>query len=323
MKDLPREASSGARRHAIGIGAQKCASSWLFDALGAHPDVALAGVKEVDFFSYHHDRGQRWYRARFDGISGKLAFENSPSYLHDPRSPDRARRFDPQMRIVVTLRDPVERAFSHHLHEIARGHIAPMAFDTALADNPDYLEQGYYARHLEGWITAFGRDRVLCLFAEDLRADPARGLERLWRFLDLDPIPAGRIATARRNVSDRARLPVLRRLLRVGGTGLRQVGLAEPLEGLKTLPPLARVLRWNSLDLRAEVPVLPISRRIELAEMFETDMLALCRLLGRRDLPWPSWTLRQRDRTADAPRLRILGTVRPRGSPDTGRDPGG
>ncbi|MEO1276930.1 MAG: sulfotransferase, partial [Pseudomonadota bacterium] len=136
-------------RYAIGLGGQKCASSWVWEVLARHPDIAATPEKELDFFSYRHDRGTAWYAAQWSGPG--LRLESSPSYLHDPRAPGRLARFAPDARLFVTLRDPVERAYSHHLHEIAKGHIAPMPFAEAIRANSDYLALGIYATALKRW----------------------------------------------------------------------------------------------------------------------------------------------------------------------------
>ena len=280
-------------RHAIGIGAQKAASSWVHDLLSMHPGICVPGEKELDFFSHRHDRGHGWYRAQFDGPG--LRFENSPSYLTDPRAPARARAFNPDMRLVVSLRDPVDRAISHHLHEIAKGHIPPCDFARGLADNPDYLEQGFYARHLARWRAVFPPERMLVLFAEEIREAPQAAARDLHRFLGLDPGP---VLTERRNVSDTARSPLLRQALRAGGSGMRAVAGEGPLLALKQLAPVRAVLNWNSADLRARIDLPGAAERLALAARFAHDMNALAQMTGRRALPWPSWASAGADQDA-------------------------
>ena len=103
-------------------------TSWLHALAAAHPGVTASEPKELDFFSYHFDRGYRWYERHFAGPPGTptVGFECSPSYFLDPRAPERAAAYHPGLKIVVLLRDPVARAYSNHLHEIAKGHIAPV-----------------------------------------------------------------------------------------------------------------------------------------------------------------------------------------------------
>ncbi|MEM8787004.1 MAG: sulfotransferase [Pseudomonadota bacterium] len=280
---LWRAEADGAR-YAVGIGAQKCATSWLFAALAGHRDVAVPPEKELDFFSYAHDRGHAWYRRQWS--AGGLRTEVSPSYLHDPRAPARLAQFAPGARILVMLRHPVDRAYSHHLHEIARGHIPAQPFAAALADNPDYLEQGYYGRHLENWRTAFPIERFCILFAEDVARDPAAAWARVGDFLDLSgPAPAA--VAARQNISDRARSVRLRQALRGGGAALRRLGLERELMAMKRLPGLRHLRQWNDRALRAEVPPLTPAERAELIRVFDLDVAQLSVLFPGLTPPWP------------------------------------
>lgn len=276
----------------IGIGGQKCASTWLFDALGRFPGVLAARRKELDFFSYHHDRGHGWYEGHWRGPG--LWLECSPSYLHDPRAAGRLHAFAPGARIVAILRDPVQRAYSHHLHEIARGHIPPCTFDEALPRNPDYLAQGLYARHLKLWFERFGPDRRLVLFYEEVRADPAVALARLGRFLGQEAPPLSPALRAAKNVSDRPRSVALRHGLRAGGRAARGLGLEGALMAVKATPPVRRLMAWNDRPLRATIPPLTPEEQRSLAAHFGEDMARLAGMLGRDSLPWQSWEMQAR-----------------------------
>ncbi|MEM9048150.1 MAG: sulfotransferase domain-containing protein [Pseudomonadota bacterium] len=274
----------------IGLGAQKCASSWLHAALGAHPAIAVSAPKEIDYFSYFFDRGHLWYQRHFAAFGDSaVRAEVSPSYFHDPRSPARLRAYDPEMRLVVLLRDPVERAFSNHLHEVIKGHIPPCPFEDGLANNPAYLEQGQYAAHLSGWMEAFAPAQFLVMIAEDIARDPVRAAMQLYRFAGVDPDGPALVLTERRNESDRPRSAALRRLLRAQGALLRRAGLEETLARIKRLPGVSHTLRANAVDLRREIPPMRAETRLRLSEVFAPQMVPLAQLIGRETLPWPTW----------------------------------
>lgn len=273
--------------YAIGIGAQKCASSWVHAVLAEHPDIDAAPAKELDFFSYHHDRGHDWYRQHWRGHG--IRFENSPSYLHDPRAPGRLAAFAPDARLILTLRDPVERAYSHHLHEVARGHIPPKSFAEALRDNPDYLEQGFYTRHLRRWLEVFPRAQVHVLLAEEIASAPETARQAMLHFLNLDPGPPPAMLSEPRNVSDKARSPALRRVLRAGGAAMRTAGLSGVVSEVKRFAPVAALRTWNDRPLRSLIEPLSAQERRALAQMFAEDMAQLAPLLNRESLAWESW----------------------------------
>lgn len=269
----------------IGIGAQKCASSWLHAVAGSHPEIAIAEPKELDFFSYYFDRGYRWYERHFGETDRPIRFESSPSYFHDPRAPARARAYNPDLQVVLLLRDPVKRAFSNHAHEIIKGHIPPLPFEAGLANNPAYVEQGRYATHLQRWRDAFGA-RVHVMFAEEVSADPAGAARALFRILDVDDTFHSAILDERRNGSDRARLPMLRTGLRAGGDWMRRRGLEPVLARIKAARPVAGLLRANSIEIRDEIPAMQPETEAQLRAIFAPEMDALREMLGRETLPW-------------------------------------
>lgn len=283
----PGAAARSALVGAIGIGAQKCASSWIHSVAGSHPEIETHHSKELDFFSCYFDRGYRWYESHFSRDATRaLRFENSPSYFHDPRAPGRAHAYNPDLKIVLLLRDPVRRAFSNHLHEIIKGHVDPIPFEDGLANNPAYIEQGLYATHLARWREAFDPDRILVLFAEEIAADPRTAARTLFGFLGVDETFESAILHERRNESDRARLPALRSVLRAGGDWMRRHELEPVLARIKTTPPVARILTANRIVMRDEVPPMRPETAERLHGIFADEMARLRGMLGRERLPW-------------------------------------
>jgi len=270
----------------IGIGAQKCASSWLHAVAGSHPEIALSNPKEVDFFSYYFDRGYQWYESHFPDSDAPVRFECSPSYFHDPRTPGRAAAYRSDLKVLALLRDPVKRAFSNHMHEIIKGHIPPCCFEDGLENNPAYLEQGLYATHLRRWFDTFPRAQIKVMFAEDILADPDAAAASAFAFFGVSPGFDSAILHERRNESDRARLPMLRSGLRAGGDWLRRRGLENTLARIKATPPIAGLLRANSIQVRDEIPPMRPDTIARLEAYFAPEMDALQGLLGRDDLPW-------------------------------------
>lgn len=275
----------------IGIGVQKCATSWLHEALHAHPAIYASEPKEVDFFSAFYDRGHAWYERHFaPGLGRPIRGETSPSYFYHPAAPARAKLYEPALRVVVVFRDPVERAYSNHLHELRAGHLpADATFEEGLVNNPCYVEQGRYATHLAAWLDAFPREQVLALIMEEVVADPAAAMGALHAFLGADPEAAGPPTTGRQNESVAYRMAGLQGTLQRGGRMMRRAGLEPALEAVKALPPVRRAMAMNKRDLRAEAPPLLPDTRADLARTLAPEMRALAGLLGRGRLPWRSF----------------------------------
>lgn len=282
-------------RYVIAIGAQKCASSWLHAVLATATGVTAATEKEIDFFSYHFDRGYDWYAAQFAGDGQR--FECSPSYFHDPRAPQRVFDFAPDARIIALLRDPVDRAYSNHLHEVVKGHIGQISFAEGLENNPSYLEQCRYSKHLSAWKALFG-DQLLCLITEDVVTKPEAAMDAIMRHLNLKNPPTTSILQERRNQSDIAKHPILRQVLRKGGDTLRHFGMEEQLIKLKNLSPIRQMLKGNSVSLNGVVaPPTPEDVDFIIQNLSE-DLSQLAPLLGRKSLPWASWEKAQNLRLA-------------------------
>jgi hypothetical protein len=188
-------------------GVQKGGTTALFDYLSDDPAIALSRVKEVHFFD---DETQDWsqpdygaYHRHFDDAKGGLCGEATPIYAYWPNSLERIAAYNPAMKIILVLRDPVQRAWSHWRMEYARGvETKPFAwcirqgrrrlFDAAPWGHHrefSYVERGFYGEQVARLLEVFPRGQVLILRSEDLRADPAPALATVRGFLGLPPGP--------------------------------------------------------------------------------------------------------------------------------------
>lgn len=282
----------------IGIGAQKCASTWLYNVLQQMPEVRLSAAKELDFFSYYFDRGYEWYERHF--ASERPAMhrgEISPSYFIDADTPARVARYNPGMKIIATLRDPVSRAFSNHTHEVKKQHVsgANLKFETALENNPLYREQGRYATHLARWHDHFPAENILVLFQEEIHSAPAAEAARVAKFLGL--------AEVEDFVARRANESVVYRNAAIGeslwrvGAFARRHGLGRIVETVKSAPGISTLREANRKDVKEMIdPMEPATERA-LAEFYAPEVEALSRLIGRTP-PWSRFAAPQTEAMA-------------------------
>jgi hypothetical protein len=217
------------------VGAQRCGTTSLFKTLAQHPSVARPFLRKgVHYFDTSYDRGPGWYRGHFPIHASSrarrrgrrvLTGESSPYYLFHPWAAQRIARDLPGVRLLVLLRDPVERAYSAHAHETAKG-FESLPFEEALEAEPRrlageldrmladpgyqsdahqhnaYLTRGQYVDQLVALERAVGRDRILVLDSGDFFSDPEPVFGRVLAFLDL---PAeSRIVFERHNARGRA-----------------------------------------------------------------------------------------------------------------------
>lgn len=273
----------------IGIGAQKCASSWLYDILADHPQVGLSAKKELDFFTHHYDNGHAWYESHFPRAPGiEVVGEISPSYFHEASAAARARTFRPDARILVSLRDPVERALSQHRHLVRIGVLSgpDFTFESGLAHNPSYLEQGLYATHLRRWLDHFPAEQVLVVLMDDIRADAAAVAATVYRFLGIAPGHRPAALHEKSNPSYVVRNRLMDRGVKSLRNGARRLGL-QPLwkrlgdSGLRAI--------YRSYNRRPSQAVIPEPQPETLASLrsrFLPEVDALERLLARDLSAW-------------------------------------
>jgi hypothetical protein len=276
----------------IGLGGQKCASSWIHGIFSDHPDAFVSEPKELDFFSAHFDRGAQWYESHFAAGVGRTALgEISPSYLPDADAPQRAHGYNAEFRILVALRDPIERAYSSHLHNVRlgyhRGH--DLSFEAGLAGNPMYVEQSRYARYLRAWLEHFPREQFLIIFQEEIAANPLLEACRVYDFLGIASDHVSRVVGQRANESYLARSRNRELFIRGVGKWTRRVGLGWVDRGLRRHGVVAALHGANRLDIRQVVPPIRESTRAHLVAELGPDVLELARILGRRSLPWRTW----------------------------------
>ena len=189
----------------VGVGTARSGTTWWDSLVGAHPRVSRPpdSPKEVHFFDglwtgELDEAGIARYHAFFARPDGQLAGEWTPGYMLDVWTPALLRRAAPDARLLVLLRDPVERFRSGRTlaeNRLTVGSTARAAANAA-------FNRGIYADQLLRLWAAFPREQVLVLQYERCVADPAGELRRTYEFIGLEPeIPAGLDVAGRVNES--------------------------------------------------------------------------------------------------------------------------
>ena len=208
-----------ARPNFLVIGAQKSGTTSLHRFLDEHPAVLCARPKEVHYFNINFFQRPSWYllhfpfRAQASAVRRRAGVEPAvgemtPCYLFHPQVPARVHAFDPGMKLVAVLRDPVERAYSQYQMGV-RKYGDTLPFEEALereerevpvelarmTEDPgyvwphdrrrSYVARGRYAEQLERWLALFPREQLLVLLSEELWSDPGGTLRRIESFLGL------------------------------------------------------------------------------------------------------------------------------------------
>lgn len=287
------------------IGAQKSGTTSLWNHIAAHPAIFVPATKEVEFFSdpQRFGRGLDWYRQTFFGgaPAGARKGEATTQYMMFPEVPQRIHAAFPDVRLIALLRNPIDRAHSHHRMTVMRGHEARgfedciEALQAAAGDetrpidlNHDYLRLGEYGRILDRYLEWFDRKQLLVLFTENLEAEPRSVCQHVYEFLEVDSGFHPPHIDKRFNVGGDAALPTLGELMR------RTVGRARRLPGVGRLISQDRYEAfkfWTRTELQVRVTPrdgVDVGMRARLARHFAPDVERLREKLGV-DPPWPEF----------------------------------
>ena len=212
------------RPNFIILGAAKSGTTALHNYLGQHPDIFVTLKKEPKFFTFYGEtpdtdgtadaegrqryeyvkRGSIYdldaYHALFETVADETAIgESSPMYLYCPRSAQRIYEYDPGMKLIAILRDPVERAFSHYMQysiQVQGDEYLP-TFEKAIAAEPidhphiwysfrHYVRLGFYYRQLQRYFDRFDANQIRVYLYEDLKHDSQQLFQDIFQFLNVD-----------------------------------------------------------------------------------------------------------------------------------------
>ncbi len=201
------------------IGGQKCGTTALFQYLKEHPNVKPAYCKELYFFDNNFSKGINWYKSHFPLIAenyfcrlfhkiNKITGEATPNYMFHPHAAKRIFKICPNAKLIVLLRNPIDRTYSQYQHNVRFGH-EELTFEEALEKEEDriaketkklienkisisinrqkysYTSRGLYADQLKVWFKYFNNEQILIIKSEDLFENPPETYSKILSFLEL------------------------------------------------------------------------------------------------------------------------------------------
>ena len=201
------------------IGAARSGTTSLYEYLSKHPSIIPGIGKEVYFFDKQFSKGINWYKSFFptklsmsrtqNKLQSKcLTGEATPRYLHYPHAPKRIFSMLTNVKLIVLLRNPIDRAYSHYQMEVDSGH-EKLSFEDAISNEEEkitndmkkmeidenfysvnfyrksYLTRGIYAAQIERWFEYFPKEQFMILKSEDLYSNPSKIYKQVLDFLDL------------------------------------------------------------------------------------------------------------------------------------------
>ncbi len=180
------------------IGSQKAGTTTLYHVLRQHPQIYLPPRKEINFFflDTHYQRGLTWYEHQFADAPATVRAigEASPGYICHPAAPRRIAQALPNVRLILTIRNPIERAWSQYWDN--RRHLSePLTFaetmatyleDDYMPGRRGYFSRGVYIRYIRRYLDYFPRENLLVIPLSDLKQHPAQTYRRIFTFLGID-----------------------------------------------------------------------------------------------------------------------------------------
>jgi len=210
--------------HFIILGAQKAGTTSLYHYLADHPQVIPPAHKEIHYFDLNSEKGIDWYQMHFAPYFKANASQNenktskssitgeaSPYYLFHPRAPQRLASLLPNAKLLILLRNPVDRAYSHYQMAKRYG-VENHSFEKAIEAEPDrlsgveeqmnrnplhydfhhhqhsYLARGEYIKQIRTWQRFFDPAQMMIIRTEDMRTHTPDVLRNVFKFLELDSI---------------------------------------------------------------------------------------------------------------------------------------
>ncbi|GCE16717.1 sulfotransferase [Dictyobacter kobayashii] len=288
------------------VGAVKSATTSLYYWLKQHPQVFMPIEKEPAYFIHNgygewNERYEHWdaYLGLFDDVSDEKAVgESSTDYLYCAESAPWILEEFGQVKIMMVLRNPVDRAYSLYLMMIREGYERLDTFEKALEAEearykdpdfkmnnpyffPDYLYfySGLYSEQVQRYIDLFGRERVFPILFDDVSKHPERTFQEICQFLEVDPSFVPKFD----HLHKKAR-PYSIPLQYFFRTRLFQDKYSRMLIGSQSRTAIReRLLKWNRTD-----NVAPMSKdtRTMLTKKYREDILALSQIIGRDLSQW-------------------------------------
>lgn len=255
--------------HLVYIGTDKCASTWLWRLVVQHPDVSVPALKDPFYFDRWYQRGRSYYRSCTRIEEGRVGVDFSHDYLYSRLALQRIASDLPNVRILLGLRNPVDRAVSAYGHRM-RSERKRVGFWDLVARHPEILERGFYSRHVSDVLEIFGRERTLLFPFEDVVSAPESLVGRIFNHAGLRDFSPS--LDVDRNEASVPRHRWLGRGMKTSASLSRRIGAQSLLGWAKNNALLHSVAYRRAIadDLNVDAEV-----RQRLRELYLSDLSAL------------------------------------------------
>lgn len=273
------------------IGAMKSGTTTLSKILSKHPEVCFCQEKEPHYFSKSPDWQEHLeeYKNLYKPTDNQICGEASTTYTCYPEfNKDTWQKlydFNPKLKLIYIMRDPVERIVSHYMHNYLRGYTSE-PFEKVIFKNPTYINRTRYFVQIKPYIDLFGQEQVLLLTFEEFIANKKIILNQIANFLDIDPSEFGNFDEVHANISvGKAKKNV--KIERLGKNPVvRAIKPLFPKSVIKMTIDILHNLTKRKLDVKPNVSE---SVRKGIYDLLILDVVELEKLIGREITEWKSF----------------------------------
>ena len=274
------------------IGPQKTGTTWLYRCFKEHPEIIVPFKDKTHFYDLNWTKNEDWYTQQFPRANPKsVILDPTPSYFRNPLAPQRIHEYNPTAKIIICVREPITRAFSHYWHEKRKKSIS-YGFEDVLGNYDLYcswIETGFYAYHIERYLEYFDRKQILVQFFDLLENDPQKFFIEACDFIGISSDFLPSIINVKVNEGiGLSRAKSVRRLV-VIREYLEKLKMQRTVAVLQSLWDLQKQLVSRQSDSRTErdrETIHDVNRNVvsELQQIYRPWNLRLSEVLGQ-DLP--------------------------------------
>jgi Sulfotransferase domain len=255
----------------INVGPGRCATTWMYEILKAHPDISMAMVKETEFFNTNFQKGQAWYENHFPPSTCTAIGEISNAYYVDHRVAERIRKYNPQMKIIFNLRKPKDLLQSFYGFGLRRGlqfssptealaapigRVMGSGYDFRRkknclnpGDQVTLLDSVLLSQSLKTFSEIFPPEQIYFFVYERLNHDHEQLLKEIYRFLGVDREFVPDLADKVINAAIVPNSKLVARLATKVSFGLRRIGAYQLLSRLHRSELIKRLFYSKAAEL--------------------------------------------------------------------------
>ena len=288
-----------ARVTVFGIGAGKAGSSWLAAMLMQHPRVFIPPQKELHFFNReapewetlinpNYGKSLSWYHHFYsDAATDQLLGDMTPAYLLSSTAAADIAAYAPEAKLIVTLRDPLDTAFSMYRYRIQRGVISPRtSFAEAIRSDRRIVQNSSIGTNLEKFLEYFSTENFHYVFFEDIEEYAQTVIDQVCDFLDIERFTPSGMTTAV-NTTGAPRFPLIARGFRSGLVFAKRLQAGVLIRRLKRNAVGRALQRWAEASVPVTERPVPTPDAVALvADQFDREIRKLESMTGRDLSSW-------------------------------------